>query len=108
MDEPPPPPPKKKKKTPTTSVFDNSEKLVNNQGRIQDSHWGGGGGAKDSVGANTLRARSPRSLTAGVLGYYLETDPDPVAMVIRVELVIHKPTETNANEHCMVTHAGLC
>ena len=30
-------------------------------------------------------------------GYYLETDPDPVAMVIRVELVIHKPTETNAN-----------
>ena len=30
-------------------------------------------------------------------GYYLETDPDPIAMVIRVELVIHKPTETNAN-----------
>ena len=30
-------------------------------------------------------------------GYYLKTDPDPIAMVIRVELVIHKPTETNAN-----------
>ena len=32
-----------------------------------------------------------------VRGYYLETDPDPIAMVIRVELVIHKPTETNPN-----------
>ena len=30
-------------------------------------------------------------------GYYLETDPDPIAIVISVELVIHKPTETNAN-----------
>ena len=27
----------------------------------------------------------------GPWGYYLETDPDPVAMVIRVELFIHKP-----------------
>ena len=26
-----------------------------------------------------------------IRGYYLETDPDPVAMVIRVELFIHKP-----------------
>ena len=24
-------------------------------------------------------------------GYYLETDPDPIAMVIRVELFIHMP-----------------
>ena len=41
-------------------------------------------------------------------GYYLETGPDPIAMVIRVELVIHKPTETNANQHRVVTRAGLC
>ena len=26
-----------------------------------------------------------------VLGNYLETDPDPIAMVIGVELFIHKP-----------------
>ena len=41
--------------------------------------------------------------------HYLETDPDPIAiMVIRVELFTHKPSETNTNWHCMVTHARLC
>ena len=39
--------------------------------------------------------------------HYLETDPDPIAMVIRVELFTHKPSETNTNWHCMVTHAHL-
>ena len=34
-------------------------------------------------------------------GYYLETDPDPIAMVIRVELFTHMPSETNINWHCM-------
>ena len=28
-------------------------------------------------------------------GYYHETDPDPTATVIRVELFTHKPSETN-------------
>ena len=37
-------------------------------------------------------------------GYYLETSPDPIAMVIRVELFTHKPSETNW--HCMVTHVS--
>ena len=41
-------------------------------------------------------------------GYFLETSPDPIAMVIRVELFTHKPSETNTNWHCMVTHARLC
>ena len=27
-------------------------------------------------------------------GQFLETDPDPIAMVIRVELFIHKPCQT--------------
>ena len=40
--------------------------------------------------------------------HYLETDPDPIAMVIRVELFTHKPSQTNTNWHCMVTHARLC
>ena len=40
--------------------------------------------------------------------HYLETDPDPIAMVIRVELFTHKPSETNANWHCMVTHERQC
>ena len=40
--------------------------------------------------------------------HYLETDPDPIATVIRVELFTHKPSETNTNWHCMVTHARLC
>ena len=31
----------------------------------------------------------------GPRGYYLETDPDPIAMVIRVELFIHKPCRYN-------------
>ena len=34
-------------------------------------------------------------------GYYLETDPDPIAMVIRVELFTHMSSETNINWHCM-------
>ena len=33
-------------------------KIVRQQGRIQDFHLGGGGGAKDSVPARTLRARN--------------------------------------------------
>ena len=33
-------------------------------------------------------------------GYYLETDPDPTAMVIRVELFTHKLSETNTTWHC--------
>ena len=36
-------------------------------------------------------------------GYYLETNQDPIAMVIRVKLFTHKPSETNTNWHCMVT-----
>ena len=39
--------------------------------------------------------------------HYLETNPDPIAMVIRVKLFTHKPSETNTNWHCMVTHARL-
>ena len=41
-------------------------------------------------------------------GYYLETDPDPIAMVIRVELFIHTPSKMNTNWHYMVTPAWLC
>ena len=40
--------------------------------------------------------------------HYLETDPDPIAMVIRVDLFTHKPSETNTNWHGMVTHARVC
>ena len=40
--------------------------------------------------------------------HYLETDPDPIAMVIRVELFTHRPSERNRKWHCMVTHARLC
>ena len=40
-------------------------------------------------------------------GYYLETDPDPVAMVIRVELFTHKPSVTNAWLLMHVT-GGFC
>ena len=39
---------------------------VYDQGRIQDFHWGGGGAQKRC--ACRSRARSPRSLTAGVQG----------------------------------------
>ena len=46
--------------------------------------------------------------TAKVWGYYLETDPDPIAMVIRVWLFTHKPSENITNRHYMVTHARLC
>ena len=46
----------------------------------------------------------PRWETAGPWGYYLETSPDPIAMVIRVELFTHKPSETNW--HCMVTNVS--
>ena len=50
-----------------------------------------------------------RPLARGVSRrHYLETDPDPIAMVVRVELFTHKPSETNTNWHCMVTHAWLC
>ena len=42
------------------------------------------------------------------LRHYLDTKPDPVAMVIRVELFTHKPSETNTNWHGMVIHARLC
>ena len=31
------------------------------------------------------------------IGYYLKTDPDPVAMVIRVELFVHKPCRQNTH-----------
>ena len=48
-----------------------------------------------------VTVKSPR-------GYYLDTDPDPIAMVIRVELFTHKPSDTNAYWQCMVTHARLC
>ena len=34
--------------------------------------------------------------------HYLETDPDPIAKVFRVELFTHKPNKTNTNWHCMV------
>ena len=40
-------------------------------------------------------------------GYYLETDPDPIATPHRVELFTHKPSDTNTYWHCMVTHAQL-
>ena len=39
--------------------------------------------------------------------HYLKTDPDPIAIVIRVVLFTHRPSETNRNWHCMVTHARL-
>ena len=42
------------------------------------------------------------------MGVLLKTNSDPIAMVIRVELFIHKPSETNANWHCMVTTAQPC
>ena len=44
--------------------------LSHDQGRIWDFHGGGGGGGgeKDYVRARTLRARSPKSLMAGVQG----------------------------------------
>ena len=35
------------------------------QGRIQDFHLGGGGGAKDYVRAHTSWARNQKSLTVG-------------------------------------------
>ena len=41
-------------------------------------------------------------------GYYLETDPDPIAMVIRVEIYTYMPSETSTNWHCMVTDARQC
>ena len=42
-------------------------------------------------------------------GYYHKTDPDPISMVIRVELFTRKPSETiQIYEHCMVTHERLC
>ena len=45
----------------------------------------------------------------GTREYYLETDPDPIVMMVnRVELFTHKPSETTTNLHCMVTHARLC
>ena len=53
-----------------------------------------------------------QKVSFGVRGYLLETDPDPIViichLVIRVELFIHKPSKTNANLHCIVTHARLC
>ena len=41
-------------------------------------------------------------------GYHLKTDIDPIAMVTRIEIFTHKPSETNTNSQCMVTHARLC
>ena len=41
-------------------------------------------------------------------GYYLETKSVPIAMVIRVEQFTHRPSETNTNWHCLVTHVRLC
>ena len=41
-------------------------------------------------------------------GYFLETDPVQIGMVIRGELFIHKPYEANANWHCTATHGQLC
>ena len=40
------------------------------QRRIQDFHMGGGGGgdAKDYMRKRTLRARNPKSLSAGIQG----------------------------------------
>ena len=38
------------------------------QGRIQDFHLGGGGGAKDYMRERTLRAQNPKSLLAGIQG----------------------------------------
>ena len=35
-------------------------------------------------------------IISGPWRHYLETDPDPIAMVIRVELFTHKPSVTNA------------
>ena len=37
-----------------------------------------------------------RVMNEVIRGYYLETDPGPIAMVIRVELFIHKPSKTEA------------
>ena len=48
------------------------------------------------------------SPTIAHLGYYLETDPDPIAMVIRVELFIHKSCQRNASWYCIVTHRRRC
>ena len=39
---------------------------------IQGFHLGGGGGAKDYVRPRTSRARTPKSLTAGVQGPLIE------------------------------------
>ena len=41
--------------------------MVNTQGRIQDFHLGGGG-TKDYMRERTLRARNPKSLSAGIQG----------------------------------------
>ena len=41
-------------------------------------------------------------------GLFLEIDLGPNPMVIGVKIFIHKPCETNANWHCMVTHGRLC
>ena len=41
---------------------------------------------------STAQLQQPR-------GYYFETDPDPVAMVIRIELFTHKLSDTNTYWH---------
>ena len=59
------------------------------------------GAGADTGFSNRGRAKGfvhVQSYGRGVQGVLSRTDPDPIAMVIRVELVIHKPTdETNAN-----------
>ena len=41
-------------------------------------------------------------------GYYLETDPDPIAMVIRVELFIHRLCQTEEQLFNIVVHEKPC
>ena len=46
-------------------------------------------------------------MSKAIWRWYLETDPGPIAMVIRVKLLTHKPSQTNTNWQCMVIHAWL-
>ena len=79
--------------------FKENEIMPCMQGWIQDFEVRGAKrlGYVRGRGEHITSGREVNILRLGSWGYYLETDPDPIAMVIRVELVIHKPTETNAN-----------
>ena len=63
-----------------------------------DDDYDDGDDDDDSISRNSMDNHALSKLRLNVTlydmapgGYYLETDPDPVVMVIRVELFIHKP-----------------